>query len=132
MFFEDILFSFISLFISIAFISVFNYGQIRGYLLFGLISGFIITHFTLGNLFVIVLSKILNLIFAPFHYFFKKITLFLKYLFIFIKKRVIIIKEYFTKGKEGAKTGGKSFNKKNKLGLATAEIKAWIEAQKAE
>ena len=38
-----------------------------------------------------------------------------------------------------AQTGGMKlfndlcgFNKKNKLGLATAEVKAWIEAQKAE
>ena len=41
--------------------------------------------------------------------------------------------------KNTAQTGGMKlfndlcgFNKKNKLGLATAEVKAWIEAQKAE
>lgn len=113
-FIQDITFSFISLFISIAFISVFNYGQIRGYLIFGLVSGFVITHFTIGNLIVIVLSRIFNLIFAPFRYIYNKFKLFLKKLFIFTEKRFIIIKEYFTKRKEGAKTGGKSFIKKNK------------------
>ena len=119
---EDISFSFIALFICITFFSSFNYGQIRGFLVFGIIAGAIICNLTLGKIIIFAskiiindLKRILVVIFYPIYIFFKGICKFFKKIykifkkvFIFLIKRVIIIKDNFTKRKEGVKTGGKN------------------------
>lgn len=126
-FIEDILFSFISLCVCVAFLNIYNDGIFRLYLAIGTILGFTICHFTVGQIlifqakFIIKTIKwILWLIFYPirlilkiFCKFFKKIALFLKKPFIFCIKRVIILKSYVKKSKGGIRTGGK--NKKKKL-----------------
>lgn len=125
---EDIIFSFIALSITVMYFSAFNFGQIRLYLLIGLLSGAIICHITIGHI-IIATSKIIilifkrifliifypiKLIFKAICKFFKKIYKILKKDFIFFIKRVIIIKSKFIIKKGRRKTNGKSKIKKHK------------------
>ena len=117
-FIEDFIFGFIAVAYVFAFLTKHNSGQIRGYLLFGVIVGFSLFCITFGRLTKVIakiLRRILSVVFSPFLFvlkqfckFFKKFLFFLKKDFIFSIKQCIIIKDYCTKQKEGGKSGGKS------------------------
>ncbi len=117
---EDISFSIISLIVTLIYFIQFNNGTLRLYLAIGIICGFIICHYTLGNwilsfsrIIISFIKAILRLISMPFKWIlkiicklFKKICIFLKKPFIFLKKQVIIyIKSLFKKFKGGKRVG---------------------------
>ncbi len=126
---EDILFCFIAMCISISFFAVNNSGQIRGYLIFGMVLGAVLCHMSAGSLIIkiskiiiSIIKRILLFIATPFKFIFKvickfskKFILFLKKHFIFYIKQVIIIKDDFKLKRKGGKTGGKKRGKKNKF-----------------
>ena len=123
-FIEDFIFGFIAVSSVFSYLTKYNSGQIRAYLIFGVIVGFILFCVTLGrftNPLAKILKRILSIILYPFTLvfklifkFLKKILFFLKKDFIFLIKHCIIIKDYCTKQKEGGKKGGKNQIKKVK------------------
>lgn len=103
---EDIIYCAIALITGILFLSEYNDGGFRAYILIAATVGFFVCHCTLGK-FIMIQAKlilrlvrlIMRLIFAPIRLIlrlicklFKKIRLFLKKPFIFLKKQVIILK----------------------------------------
>lgn len=121
---EDIIFSIGALFITVSFFSRYTDGKIRGYLLIGILLGFVVCHISIGALLMLqarllirLIKKILHplvLIIIRICKFFKKTVFFLKKGFIFSLKQVIIIEKYCHIRKRGGKSGGKNKIKRHK------------------
>lgn len=97
-FLQDI-FYFVSIsFVTFLFLLAFTNGEIRFYVIFGILIGFLICYFTFSKYFL----KLLKIIFKAFALIYKKINTILNRFFVktgsFIKKILNIIKNTFKKG----------------------------------
>lgn len=117
---EDILFFIAAFCISLAFFMARNNGTVRMYLIVGIFLGFILLHFSLGQVILSIASiiircikAIIRLISKPILMVYKLFCKFFKKVFIFIRKRCIILKKSIFKGfnikrKRSERTVGKN------------------------